>query len=251
MNIIIHPLAIIYILLSLIFDRFQTLFFLYLFGLIHELSHVLMGLVFKVKTTEVILYPTGFSAKMEDYSSKQIYKQILIILAGPLSYIFSLTLINILFYFKIISIYGLRECNHLNLLILLFNLLPCFPLDGGKLIDIIIAYFLSEYKTRIIRILLGIIVIIFLIVICRSMGDYLFVFIILSNCISNYLNLKKDYFIFLLQRKIKSNNYKNKLNKRIEIYRYRNNYYIDENKNILNEHKIIDQLFLKNNYLIK
>ena len=77
--VIIHPFTIIYILLSLMTNHYYGLVFLYLFGFIHELSHVLTAKFFHIKTKEIILYPTGFKAKIEDFTHLSCIKQFLIV----------------------------------------------------------------------------------------------------------------------------------------------------------------------------
>ena len=52
--VIIHPFTIIYILLSLMTNHYYGLVFLYLFGFIHEFSHVLTAKFFHIKTKEII-----------------------------------------------------------------------------------------------------------------------------------------------------------------------------------------------------
>ena len=156
----IHPFSVIYIVLALMTNRFYGLVFLYLFGFIHEIFHVLTAKIFKVKTKEIVLYPTGFKAKIDDYSSLSFFKQLLIIISGPLSYFLIILIIENLHYSNIISVYGKRLCNQYNLLILLFNLLPCYPLDGGKIIDLFIAHFVDEFKCRIIRVIISFLIII-------------------------------------------------------------------------------------------
>lgn len=239
--IIIHPLTIIYLVLGLYFNRFHGIVFLYLFGLIHECCHVITARIFKVKTSEIVLLPTGFKANLEDFSQIAIFKQILIIIAGPLSYFISFFIIKALFHFNLISIYGMRMCNTYNMLILIFNIIPIYPLDGGKLIDIFLANFFSEYKCRIIRMSISLIASIILIFYIKTLGDLLMIGFVLSSFVISLINLKKDYKLFLIKRKFLNNNYKIKLNKKIELFRFKNNY-LFRKKRFLSEKEIIDEI---------
>lgn len=83
-----------------------------------------------------------------------IYKELLLVIMGPLvqilfllfmSYLYKINLINSLTYNKIYTI---------NKLLLTFNLLPIIPLDGGKILnnilDLILPYKMSHKLTLII-----------------------------------------------------------------------------------------------------
>lgn len=240
----IHPLTIIYILLSLITNRFHGLVFLYLFGFIHEISHVLMAKLFKVHTQEIILYPTGFSAKISDFSNLNGWKQLLILIAGPLSFFLSQIIIIILYNFDIISIYGRRMCENYNFLILFFNLLPAYPLDGGKILDLFLANIVDEYKCRVIRICITFLISLILIAIVKSMGDLMLILFLLSGLFFSILNFKNDYYFFLIKRSIMKNKYKMKVNFKPKIYRFRNNYYL-KGKQLFDEKELIEKEILK------
>lgn len=239
---IIHPLTIIYILLALIFNRFNGILFLYIFGLIHELSHVFVAKIFKIRTKEIIMYPTGFNAKIEDIYLLHPIKQLLILISGPASYFISLLLIKLLFEVNLISSYGLRLAQEYNMMILLFNIIPIYPLDGGKIIDIHLAHFFNEFHCRIIRIVLSCILVCLLLFVIKTLGDALIIGFILIGFISQIVNFKRDYLLFLIKKRFSKENYKDKINKKLTIFRFRNNYYFDKTK-FFNQNEIIDKIY--------
>ncbi len=215
-----------------------------MFGIIHELCHVITAYIFHVKTNSIVLYPTGFKANLDDYSSLKIYQQLLILIAGPLSFFISLILINFLFYFDVISIYGKKLCENYNMIILLFNILPIHPLDGGKILDILFAHVLNEFFCRILRIIISFITLVCLVFYIKSLGDLLMILFVVSSFVTSFIHFRRDYRLFLIKRKFTTNNYKVRINKKIEIFRYKDNYYI-ENKKLMNEKKIIDRILEK------
>ncbi|MBO8183173.1 MAG: M50 family metallopeptidase [Archaeoglobus sp.] len=112
---------------------------LFLAVLFHELSHSIIGRRRGVKVKGIILFIFGGVSMLEEMP-KEPRKEIEIAFAGPLLSIFlgvlfygiSLTQIPILAEFsRVFAIY--------NLVLALFNLLPAFPLDGGRILRGILA----------------------------------------------------------------------------------------------------------------
>ena len=110
------------------------------FALIHELGHLLAGLLMGMKPEKIELMPFGvsisFKIKVEEYNKKikkgnmLEIKKILVALAGPLTNFIIIIIasnINIYLFKALIIIYT-------NFLIMIFNLLPIYPLDGGRIL---------------------------------------------------------------------------------------------------------------------
>ena len=114
--------------------------------IIHELGHFLAAKLMNVETDKIYLYPLGGISKINMPLNISIKKEFIILIMGPLfqnvAYILLLLLLND---YEFITRYHIG--------ILVFNLLPIYPLDGGKLINLfftcIIPYKLS-YKLIII-----------------------------------------------------------------------------------------------------
>lgn len=102
------------------------------FCLVHELGHLFVGYILGFKPSEIEFMPFGFFIRLianyKDYNKKigksnlvQL-KTILVAMAGP-----AVNLLFIIFSKTNIIIY-------INLVILMLNLIPIFPLDGGRII---------------------------------------------------------------------------------------------------------------------
>jgi stage IV sporulation protein FB len=120
-----------------------------LFGcvLLHEFGHILMARRFGVRTPDVILLPIGGVARLERIPSEP-RQELLIAIAGPL-----VTLAIIVVLYLILSVTGtvprLGEVDTnaglltfllgLNVYLLLFNLIPAFPMDGGRVLRALLA----------------------------------------------------------------------------------------------------------------
>ena len=128
----------------------DTLFFVCFFFciLLHEFGHIRMARRFGVRTPDVILLPIGGVARLERIPEEP-RQELLIALAGP-----AVTLAIILALAAVVLGSGqamvLRDplagevpfAARLlvsNLLVLVFNLIPAFPLDGGRVLRALLA----------------------------------------------------------------------------------------------------------------
>ena len=125
--------------------------------IIHELGHVVMGLIMGMKIEKIEIMPLGlsvsFKLNVDDYNKKvkkgnilQL-KKIAIAAAGPLTnLIMLLIVINTNIDLKIVSNEILA---YANILIMLFNLLPIYPLDGGRILKALLYIFEGSIKSKI------------------------------------------------------------------------------------------------------
>lgn len=120
---------------------------LMIFAFIHELGHLIMGVLLGFRPRSLKIMPLGlaicFSAFPKDYNCKikktnqLTIKKMVIAMAGPITNLLLIIafLLNpsshILGIDRIIMIYS-------NLLIAIFNLIPIYPLDGGRILKYII-----------------------------------------------------------------------------------------------------------------
>lgn len=118
--------------------------FIMIFAFIHELGHLIAGLTLKLKPKALSIMPFGISITFEAYGYKKLMemKKILIALAGPITNI----VILIVALFLPIN-YRIREILvYSNALIALFNLIPLYPLDGGRILKGLIRVKFDEIK---------------------------------------------------------------------------------------------------------
>ena len=136
---------------------------LMIFALIHELGHFFMGLFLGFKPEYLSIIPTGFSisfkTECKNYNTKikqgnlLAIKQTLIALAGPTTNI--MIIIFLLIYNVITQKQSLIGINldlmiYANILIFIFNMIPIYPLDGGRILKNIIYIFLGLKNSYII-----------------------------------------------------------------------------------------------------
>ncbi len=125
-----------------------------LFGFIHELGHLVVGLLVGMKPENISLMPFGlsisFKIKNKDMNIRirkgnlLELKKIIVAMAGPLT--------NVLIIFisgKLqIDLFTYLMILFSNILIILYNLIPIYPMDGGRILKGIIYIILGEKKSN-------------------------------------------------------------------------------------------------------
>ena len=115
---------------------------LMLFAFLHELGHLFAGLLLGFKPQSLTINPLGlsinFKVKEEDYNEKikngnmLALKKLIIATSGPVANF----LLVMLFSIYDIKIFGISQelLVYSNLLIGLFNMIPIYPFDGGRIL---------------------------------------------------------------------------------------------------------------------
>lgn len=125
----------IFIIIFYLTKQIEVYAILMLLAFLHECGHLLAGLLLKLKPKKLEINPFGVAIIFEEFGSKDNkfeMKKILIALAGPLT---NLVIMLIVMFFDFGFTQITREIIiYANLLIILFNILPIYPLDGGRIV---------------------------------------------------------------------------------------------------------------------
>ena len=146
------------IILFFLINSIDTYIIFLIFIFIHELIHLLVGIIIGKKPKKLSLNPLGLSIEFYSYGKKKFLYLILFYLSGPLvNFIIALIFnyININQEMKLKIIYT-------NLAIGVFNLIPIIPLDGGKILKEILKYFIGYEKANKCSIILSQYILIFI-----------------------------------------------------------------------------------------
>lgn len=135
------------------------IFVLFICVVLHELGHALTAKKFGVKTKNILLLPIGGVATLEKMPEKPA-QELLIALAGPavnvLIAVLLLLVVPVRSYFNFDSIvleemlYEPTLQNFLfylfiaNVMLVVFNLIPAFPMDGGRVLRALLSFKLGR-----------------------------------------------------------------------------------------------------------
>ena len=165
---------------------------LFLFVLIHELGHALVARYYGQSTDRIIFFPLGGGAYIPQMP-KTVRAEIAVYLAGPLS---NLVLAIILLPLLLLSVDGILFLRYylnpfsnlllpnnwwaqllsisiaVNLLLGLLNLIPAYPLDGGRVLQALLRKPLGARKATIFVSILGFLSGVALLVFSYLRGDW-------------------------------------------------------------------------------
>lgn len=146
-----------FLFLFLLTSQIDIYILLMIFAILHELGHLIAGLILKFKTEEIKLTPIGLQIKFKtdtiEYKNENKInefniKKAIIVLFGPLTNFIISTIFIIIASFNIgfRSTYIYQIIIYSNFLIGIFNLIPIYPLDGGRLLNEILKMTLGNKK---------------------------------------------------------------------------------------------------------
>lgn len=217
--------------------------------LIHEFGHVIAATVFKYKVNQITIYPYGGLTKFDNIINTNIYKDLVVAISGILFQCIYFIIIYILYSNGIIRdyIYHLFVLYHESMLI--FNLLPIIPLDGFKILNLLLSkvfnFNFSNYASVFIS-LFTIIIFLFFNVYDKNYSLILVIGILMKNIYDFYYKINYIYNRFMLERYLYNINYRNYkiINNETKMYR-------DKSHLIVKNGKIIPEKVFLNNFFSK
>lgn len=207
----IHPLMWFVVALAVATARFVELSLLFVIIIVHELGHGAAASFFSWRIKRISLLPFGGVAEMDEHGNRPLREEAIVTLAGPVQHLWLMGAAFLLFQLQWISGQLYESFMQYNLMVLIFNMLPIWPLDGGKLLFLGLSL-KSSFPQALSKTLKG-----SLIVICLFIATILFmnplnlnVWVVLSFLIfSLYYEWKQRRYVFIrfLLERYYGNNY--------------------------------------------
>lgn len=211
-------LFIFFLLLIIITGNFNYFFPYFFLLIIHELGHAITGIILGYQLDKITLYPYGGITSFNYPINIPLKKELLILIMGPL--------FQIMGYLILKKYYDIKVYHYT---LLIFNLLPIYPLDGGKILNILCGYMFNYLKSFRITYVISIIFLFILFIYNLkffNLNLLLMIIIMFKKLVSVYNKRYLYYHKFLLERYLYNYNYhKIKLiNNKDDFYRDCNHY---------------------------
>jgi stage IV sporulation protein FB len=143
----IHPLLWAILAIGIMTGHIYDLILLFSLVLLHELGHVFAASFFSWKIKKIMLFPFGGVAEIDEYGNRPLYQEVIVILSGPFVHLILMLGSFIALSSSLITHEFYEQFMFHNVLLLCFNLLPIYPLDGGKLMFVSFSLFDSFQKS--------------------------------------------------------------------------------------------------------
>ncbi len=128
----INPFIIPILCLSILSDYFKEFLTVLLLVTIHEIIHILVAYKFGCKLEKLYITPLGQKAILKNFNKIMPIKKFIVVLSGPLFNLILFLICDSIFYDSF------EFFKKANLVIFLFNMFPIYPLDGGRLLQILL-----------------------------------------------------------------------------------------------------------------
>ena len=140
---------------------------LFLCVVFHEYGHALTARRYGVITRDILLSPIGGVARLESMPDKP-KQEFFIAIAGPIVNIIIATILGLILFFTTGQIFPdvndfrfddpaefVRYIAWMNLALFMFNLIPAFPMDGGRILRALLAAKLGKVRATHIAMRIG------------------------------------------------------------------------------------------------
>lgn len=195
----IHPIVFIFIFISFVTGTFIQLFIILVIVMVHEMGHYIAAKIYNWRINRVMLWIFGGVMETEEHGNRPLYEDFIVTIAGPFQHIFIYIFGLFMSTFGFLPEIIVEQLMFFNTVILLFNLLPIWPLDGGKLLFYILAFYMPFRKAHHWTIILSLclclgVMIVQLFILPFTLATFLiFAFLIMEN----RLEWKRRTYVFM------------------------------------------------------
>lgn len=231
-----------FFILSLIADNLKTWLILFTMLLIHELGHIMAAQKLGYQVSKLTIYPFGCGAEIEHIDHGSTFEEMVIILCGIGTHLFYPLCFVMMQKAGLISEAYQNYLIHLNAAIMYFNLLPIYPLDGGRLMDCLLQRVGTYRIGRLLTFTISFLVLTYLLLTINNLGAVMAVSFLFVQVSISFIDKKKDYHDFMLYRYLYPKDKPIKIHSQFELYR---NYFsiFKKDKKLISEQEWLHQMF--------
>lgn len=141
--------------MGLITGHFKELMMLLFIVFVHEMGHAVMAHFFHWRIKQIQLLPFGGVVEVDEHGNRPLREELLVTIAGPAMHVILIAVSFGLYQLTFLKPETMELFFLHNMMILAFNLLPVWPLDGGKLLFVALSTKLSFSKAHKISLLIS------------------------------------------------------------------------------------------------
>ncbi len=171
--------------------------------IIHELGHLITCHIMNIPVKKLTIYPYGGMITLDNKINININEELAMAISGVLFQSVFFIIISYLYNIGYLRLYTYNIIKVYHYSMLYFNLLPIYPLDGSKIINLIISKYLPFYYSNILTIILSVITLIIYMMINVDNINYsliMMISIIIYNLHHYIKSIKYIYYKFLMER---------------------------------------------------
>jgi len=192
-HIYLDKIFLLFLIVIILTGNFNSFFPFFLILLIHEMGHAITGVLLGYKLDKITLYPYGGVTSFNLPLNIPLKEEFFILIMGPI--------MQIVGYFLLKGVFHDIYLYHYTLLV--FNLLPIYPLDGGKILNILCGYIFNYLKSFYFTFSISIIFLILLFTYNLyhfNLNMVLMIIVMIKKLIETYKKRYYYYNRFLLER---------------------------------------------------
>ncbi|WP_042345608.1 site-2 protease family protein [Bacillus massiliigorillae] len=135
----VHPTTWLVVGIAVITAHFQALLMLLTVVFVHEMGHACAAVYYKWRIKSIKILPFGGVLETDEYGNRTLMEDLHVTIFGPLQHLWMFLLSYVLLLIGVIEHETFVTFTYINSTICLFNLLPVWPLDGGKLLFLLLS----------------------------------------------------------------------------------------------------------------
>lgn len=151
--------------INAIAEEIGFLLMVFLCVLLHEFGHALSAARYGIRTKDITLLPIGGLARLEKIPERP-WHELVVAIAGPAVNVGIILILAVVMYFGKglplgLDIFRLESNSFVvnlllvNISLVVFNMIPAFPMDGGRILRSLLAMKLSKVKATLIAARIG------------------------------------------------------------------------------------------------